>query len=159
MDLRDAIGKYYNIDASNIFVGNGSDEILAFIFQGFLSNSTPILFPNITYSFYPVYCKLFQIIFQSIPLNSNFEIELNDYLIPNGGIIFPNPNAPTGIPMQLRKIDKFLKSNNDSALLVRGEDIYKNFKTDIIAKNDFDDDGYERLLERNEHYNKTIREK
>lgn len=132
VELRDAIGKYYNIDASNIFVGNGSDEILAFIFQGFLSNSTPILFPNITYSFYPVYCKLFQIIFQSIPLNSNFEIDLNDYLIPNGGIIFPNPNAPTGIPMQLRKIDKFLKSNNDSVVVI--DEAYVDFGTESSIK-------------------------
>ena len=81
IELREAIAKFYNFSSSNIFVGNGSDEILAFIFQGYLKKSKPLLFPNITYSFYPVYCKLYDIAFQKMPLDKNFEINLEDYLI------------------------------------------------------------------------------
>ena len=128
IELREAIAKFYNISSSNIFVGNGSDEILAFIFQGYLKKSKPLLFPNITYSFYPVYCKLYDIAFQKMPLDKNFEINLEDYLIPNGGIIFPNPNAPTGIPKKVNDIENLLKNNNDSVVVI--DEAYVDFGTE-----------------------------
>ncbi len=128
IELRKAIAKFYDMSPSNIFVGNGSDEILAFIFQGFLKKNKPLLFPNISYSFYPVYCKLYDITFQKIPLDMNFEINLEDYLIPNGGIIFPNPNAPTGIPKRVSDIEKLLKNNTDSVVVI--DEAYVDFGTE-----------------------------
>ena len=89
---------YHNLSKANIFIGNGSDEILAFIFQALLNKEDPVLFPDITYSFYPAYCSLYDIKYKRIPLDKKLNINLEDYLINNGGIIFPNPNAPTGIP-------------------------------------------------------------
>ena len=127
-ELRESIAKFYNVRSSNIFVGNGSDEILAFIFQGFFKKSKPLLFPNITYSFYPVYCKLYDIAFQKMPLDKNFEINLQDYLIPNGGIIFPNPNAPTGIPKGVSDIENLLKNNKDSVVVI--DEAYVDFGTE-----------------------------
>ena len=82
--------------AEQVFVGNGSDEVLAHTFQACSSTTQPVLFPDITYSFYPVYCRLYGIDYREIPLTESFEIDVDDYLQPNGGIIFPNPNAPTG---------------------------------------------------------------
>ena len=126
--LKETISSYYNLPKSNIFVGNGSDEILAFIFQAFLKNKDPILFPDITYSFYPVYCKLYDIAFQKIPLDKNFEINLEDYLIPNGGVIFPNPNAPTGIPKKVSDIENLLQNSNDSVVVI--DEAYVDFGTE-----------------------------
>ena len=103
--LKKSIADYFNVKTNHIFVGNGSDEVLAIAFQALLKHDAPILFPDISYSFYPVYCKLYEIDFKTIPLNDSFEIVLNDYLMPNGGVIFPNPNAPTGIPLSLKQIE------------------------------------------------------
>jgi histidinol-phosphate aminotransferase len=111
-------------------VGNGSDEVLAIAFQALLKHNVPILFPDITYSFYPVYCKLYEIDFKVIPLSESFEIALNDYLIPNGGVIFPNPNAPTGIPLSLNQIEAFLKKNNSSVVIV--DEAYVDFGTESV---------------------------
>jgi histidinol-phosphate aminotransferase len=117
--LRDAISTFYEVSRENIFVGgNGSDEILAHIFHGLLKHDLPILFPEITYSFYPVYCALYDIMFEKIPLDSSFQIRLGDYIRPNGGIIFPNPNAPTGCIRPIEEIEKLLKKNPDSVVVV-----------------------------------------
>jgi histidinol-phosphate aminotransferase len=117
--LRDAISTFYEVSRENIFVGgNGSDEILAHIFHGLLKQDLPILFPEITYSFYPVYCALYDIMFEKIPLDSSFQIRLGDYIRPNGGIIFPNPNAPTGCIRPIEEIEKLLKKNPDSVVVV-----------------------------------------
>src|SRR5512139_3481760 len=94
--LRAGIARYHGVDADQVFVGNGSDEVLAHAFVALLKHDKPILFPDITYSFYPVYCGLYEIAHRGIPLTDSFEIRVDDYLVPNGGVIFPNPNAPTG---------------------------------------------------------------
>ena len=94
--LKQAIAKLHGLNPNQVFLGNGSDEVLAHVFAGLLKQSKPVHFPDITYSFYPVYCKLFGIDYKTIPLGRDFEINLNDYMTPNGGVIFPNPNAPTG---------------------------------------------------------------
>ena len=128
--LKKSIADYFNVKTNHVFVGNGSDEVLAIAFQALLKHDAPILFPDITYSFYPVYCKLFEIDFKTIPLNDSFEIALNDYLMPNGGVIFPNPNAPTGIPLSLKQIEVFLEKNNDSVVIV--DEAYVDFGTESV---------------------------
>jgi histidinol-phosphate aminotransferase len=126
--LKNAIAEYHGLNANQVFVGNGSDEVLAHVFQALLKHDKPLLFPEITYSFYPVYCGLYQIDFEAIALNAQFEIELSGYLKPNGGIIFPNPNAPTGIPLALANVEKLLKANTQSVVVV--DEAYVDFGTE-----------------------------
>ncbi|HOY71380.1 MAG TPA: histidinol-phosphate transaminase [Methylotenera sp.] len=126
--LKAAIAEYHGLNSNQVFVGNGSDEVLAHVFQALLKHDKPLLFPDISYSFYPVYCGLYQIDFETIALNAQFEIDLNDYAKPNGGIIFPNPNAPTGIPLALEKIEQLLKSNTRSVVVV--DEAYVDFGTE-----------------------------
>lgn len=116
--LKQAIAEYHNVDMQHVFVGNGSDEVLAHIFHALFQHNAPLFFPDITYSFYPVYCKLYQIDYQTIPLNENFEINLQDYSIKNAGIIFPNPNAPTGCLLTLDEIEELLQLNKESVVVV-----------------------------------------
>jgi histidinol-phosphate aminotransferase len=107
--FREAAAKRYNVKPQQVFAGNGSDEILAFAFAAFFESgkdSKPVLFPDITYSFYPVYADLWNIPYKKIPLKEDFSINCEDYKTQSGGVIFPNPNAPTAIPVQ---IDDILK--------------------------------------------------
>jgi histidinol-phosphate aminotransferase len=130
--LKAAIAKYYDLKSEQVFVGNGSDEVLAHVFQALLKQSRPLLFPDISYSFYPVYCGLYDIEFEQIPLNESFEINVTDYDRPNGGIIFPNPNAPTGVPLPLSEIEKLLKSNTESVVVI--DEAYVDFGTESAVK-------------------------
>ena len=123
--LKLAIGKYHGVDACNVFVGNGSDEVLAHVFLGLLKHARPILFPDISYSFYPVYCGLYQVAFETIPLAEDFSIRVGDYARPNGGIIFPNPNAPTGCLLPLADIEQLLQSSPDSVVVI--DEAYVDF--------------------------------
>ena len=123
--LKLAIGNYHGIDARNIFVGNGSDEVLAHTFLALLKHQRPILFPDISYSFYPVYCGLYQVAFETVPLPDDFSIRVADYAKPNGGIIFPNPNAPTGCLVPLADIEWLLRANPDSVMVV--DEAYVDF--------------------------------
>ncbi|MEJ2214162.1 MAG: aminotransferase class I/II-fold pyridoxal phosphate-dependent enzyme, partial [Gammaproteobacteria bacterium] len=107
--LRQAIADHYNLSPNQVFVGNGSDEVLAHTFHGLLKHDKPLLFPDITYSFYPVYCGLYEINYQQIPLTEDFSINVDDYQVDNGGIIFPNPNAPTGRLLPLSEIERLLQ--------------------------------------------------
>ena len=116
--LKKAIAEYHGLDVNQVFVGNGSDEVLAHAFNALLKHDLPILFPDITYSFYPVYCGLYEIEFETIALNDHFEIQLNDYLKSNGGIIFPNPNAPTGCLLSLAEIERLLEANTKSVVVI-----------------------------------------
>jgi histidinol-phosphate aminotransferase len=117
-DLRQAIAEYYQMVGEQVFVGNGSDEVLAFVFQSLFRSDAPLLFPDISYSFYPVYAALYAVPTEIIPLNSEFEIDLADYHRSNGGIIFPNPNAPTGMLLGLDAIEALLNQNHDSVVVV-----------------------------------------
>ncbi|MCM2287604.1 MAG: histidinol-phosphate transaminase [Sulfuritalea sp.] len=123
--LKLAIAKYHAVDSSNVFVGNGSDEVLAHVFLGLLKQAQPILFPDISYSFYPVYCGLYQMDFETIPLADDFSIQIGAYARPNGGIIFPNPNAPTGCLVPLADIERLLQSNRDSVVVI--DEAYVDF--------------------------------
>ncbi len=116
--LRQCIADYYQVDMEQVFVGNGSDEVLAHIFQGLFQHDLPILFPDISYSFYPVYCGLYQIEFQTVPLAADFSIQVSDYQQANGGIIFPNPNAPTGRLLSLSDIAELLGQNQTSVVVI-----------------------------------------
>ena len=126
--LKAAIAEYHGLQTSQVFVGNGSDEVLAHVFHALYQHEQPLLFPDITYSFYPVYCGLYGIQYEPIALNAQFEINVDDYLRPNGGIIFPNPNAPTGIPLPLAEIERLLKANQDSVVVV--DEAYVDFGTE-----------------------------
>ena len=122
--LREAISKRYNIDTSQVFVGNGSDEVLAFAFYAFFDSARgKLVFPEFSYSFYPVYCDFYGIEYRKIPLNKNFSIEIDDYLGEERscGIVFPNPNAPTGIVLPLEKITELLKRYSDDRVVVIDE--------------------------------------
>ncbi|MBN2716008.1 MAG: histidinol-phosphate transaminase [Deltaproteobacteria bacterium] len=123
--LKQTIGGYYGISPSQVFVGNGSDEVLAHLFVAFFKGKRPILFPDITYSFFPVYCRLFEIESRQIPVNDRFEIELDEYAQENGGIIFANPNAPTGIFKPVDAIESLLKTNTDSVVVI--DEAYVDF--------------------------------
>lgn len=116
--LKQAIANYYGLKDTQIFLGNGSDEILAHVFNGLLKKALPLLFPDITYSFYPVFCQLYDIDFKEIPLKDDLSIDLADYEVPNGGIIFPNPNAPTGRLLAIGEIEHLLKANRNSVVVI-----------------------------------------
>lgn len=116
--LKQAVADYHGVQPSQVFVGNGSDEVLAHAFHGLFQHGKPLLFPDVTYSFYPVYCGLYGIEYETIALDQNFQIEVADYERPNGGIIFPNPNAPTGRVLALEAIERLLQANPDSVVLV-----------------------------------------
>ncbi|KAF1012359.1 MAG: Histidinol-phosphate aminotransferase [Pseudomonas fluorescens] len=116
--LKQAVAKYYGVDANKVFLGNGSDEVLAHIFHGLFQHDLPLLFPDISYSFYPVYCGLYGIQFDAVPLDEQFQIRVADYARPNGGIIFPNPNAPTGCLLALDAVEQILKASPDSVVVV-----------------------------------------
>ncbi|CAI3163343.1 Histidinol-phosphate aminotransferase [Acinetobacter calcoaceticus] len=123
--LKQAIAKQQNIEISQVFVGNGSDEVLAHIFKAFFLQDEPILYPDITYSFYPVYSQFFGTKTKEIPLNENFEIEAKDYIQPNGGIVITNPNAPTSIAIGLPDIEQILKANPDRVVVI--DEAYVDF--------------------------------
>lgn len=123
--LKQAIAKQQNIDVSQVFVGNGSDEVLAHIFKAFFLQDEPILYPDITYSFYPVYSQFFGTKTKEIPLNENFEIDVRDYTQPNGGVIITNPNAPTSIALSLAEIEQVLQANPDRVVVI--DEAYVDF--------------------------------
>ncbi|AOF91916.1 histidinol-phosphate transaminase [Sinorhizobium sp. RAC02] len=116
--LRQSIARFYGVEADEVFVGNGSDEVLAHAFMALLNHEQPLLYPDITYSFYPTYCRLFGIEAIEIPLRDDFTIDLADYARPAGAIILPNPNAPTGIGLPLAAIEKLVAEHPDQPVVV-----------------------------------------
>ncbi|ROS05007.1 histidinol phosphate aminotransferase [Sinobacterium caligoides] len=136
--LKDAIADYYQLERSTVFVGNGSDEVLAHIFQALLNHDDPLLFPDVSYSFYPAYCSLYDIRTQPIPLDDQLSIDPDDYRIANGGIIFPNPNAPTGKVLALESVREILNANPDSVVVI--DEAYIDFggETAISLVQDYD---------------------
>ncbi|QDX79954.1 histidinol-phosphate transaminase [Denitratisoma sp. DHT3] len=117
--LKQAIARHHGVAAEQVFVGNGSDEVLAHVFLGLLKHGRPVLFPDITYSFYPVYCGLYEIDYRAVPLAADFTIRVDDYLgRENGGIIFPNPNAPTGCLLPLTEIERLAAGNRGSMVVI-----------------------------------------
>lgn len=123
--LREAIAAHHGLNADQVFVGNGSDEVLAHAFLALLAQDEPILFPDITYSFYPVYCGLYGIDFEEVPLTDSFQIRVDDYRRLNGGIVFPNPNAPTGCTVGVVDIKRLLEHNTESVVVI--DEAYVDF--------------------------------
>ena len=138
--LKVAIAGFFAADRilpGQVFVGNGSDEVLAHVFLALLKHARPLLFPDISYSFYPVYCGLYDIEFVTVPLSDDYAIRVDDYGRPNGGIIFPNPNAPTGCLLPLAEIERLLTAHPDSVVVI--DEAYIDFggETAIALVNQF----------------------
>lgn len=117
-NLRHEIASYYHLKMENVFIGNGSDEVLAFSYMAFFEPGNEILFPNITYSFYPVYAKLFNITYKEVALNEDFTFNTEAFFQSEGGVIFPNPNAPTSIYLPLEQVEEIVKNNPNTVVIV-----------------------------------------
>lgn len=116
--LVDVLAEYHGVDPSQVFVGVGSDDVLAMSFLTFFNSDKPILFPDITYSFYDVWAELFRIPYERPALDENFRLVKEDYYRENGGIVFPNPNAPTGIYEDIKNVEEIVSHNKDSIVIV-----------------------------------------
>lgn len=116
--LVNALAEYYHVRPSQIFAGVGSDDVLAMVFLTFFNSGKPILFPDITYSFYDVWAQLYRIPYRTCILDDDFHIKKEDYLVPNGGIILPNPNAPTGVLEELEMLEEIIKKNKDAVVII-----------------------------------------
>lgn len=123
--LREALARHHGVRPEQVFVGNGSDEVLAHAFAALLKHSGPLLFPDITYSFYPVYCRLFGIGFETVPLDETFAVRTADYERQAGAIILPNPNAPTGVALSLDEIATLLAAQPDIPVVI--DEAYVDF--------------------------------
>jgi histidinol-phosphate aminotransferase len=124
-ELVEAIASFYGVDKDNVFVGVGSDDVLAMAFLTFFNCDKPILFPDITYSFYDVWADLYRIPYKQIPLKEDFTIEPSDYFGENGGVVIANPNAPTGVKLPLEAIEEIIKNNSDVVVIV--DEAYVDF--------------------------------
>ena len=124
-ELKQAIADFYKVEKSNVFIGNGSDEVLAHAFVGLMRQAKPLAYPDISYSFYPVYCNLFGIDAVQVPLTEKFEIDPDDYLGMDGPVILPNPNAPTGIALSLAEVRTILESRADYTVII--DEAYVDF--------------------------------
>lgn len=124
-DLVHAIAQMYSLKDEQVFVGVGSDDVLAMSFLTFFNSEKPVLFPDITYSFYDVWADLFKIPYERPALDENFHIKKEDYFRENGGVIFPNPNAPTGVEMQLEDVEEIVRHNQDVIVIV--DEAYVDF--------------------------------
>lgn len=130
--LTETLAQYYGLKKEQVFVGVGSDDVLALAFLTFFNSRSPVLFPDITYSFYDVWAELYGIPYKQIPLDENFMINAADYRIPNGGVIFPNPNAPTGLGEPLSTVEEIIKENAESVVIV--DEAYVDFGVESAAK-------------------------
>lgn len=129
--LRETIADYFNLRKGQVFIGNGSDELLAFSFMAFFNPKNPILFPDITYSFYPVYSSIFNIDYKTVELDEEFSIPVGRFFERNGGIIIPNPNAPTGKYLPLSLIRSIVDKNPDSVVII--DEAYIDFGGESAA--------------------------
>lgn len=123
--LKEALAKYYGVGVENVFVGNGSDDVLAVAFQSFFNSDKPIVYPDLTYSFYPVWCSLFGIEYKTYAVGDDFRINAEDYKEKNGGVIIPNPNAPTSLGEGTDFVKKILDYNQDSVVII--DEAYVDF--------------------------------
>jgi histidinol-phosphate aminotransferase len=123
--LRDTVAAHHGIAADQVFVGNGSDEVLAHVFQALLKHDKPIRFPDVTYSFYPTYARLYGVEYRTVPLDDAFAIRIDDYLVPNGGVLIANPNAPTGRAVPLVEIERLVAHSVESVVVV--DEAYVDF--------------------------------
>lgn len=130
-DLKETLADSYGLKSSQVFVGNGSDEVLAFSFMAFFNTDEEILFPGVTYSFYPVYCNIFSIPFRTVPLEDDFSIPVEEFFNAEGGVIIPNPNAPTARAISARDIEMILVNNRDKVVIV--DEAYVDFGAESVV--------------------------
>ena len=123
--LVEALAEYYHVKPAQVFVGVGSDDVLAMAFMTFFNSGKPILFPDVTYSFYDVWADLYRIPYKTCPLDEEWHICAEDYRQPNGGVIFPNPNAPTGLMESVEKVEEIIRANQDVVVIV--DEAYVDF--------------------------------
>ena len=116
--LVNALGEYYHVKPEQVFVGVGSDDVISMAFMTFFNSEKPILFPDVTYSFYDVWAELYRIPYKTCALREDWHIDPEDYRQPNGGVIFPNPNAPTGLFEEFDVVEKILQANRDVVVIV-----------------------------------------
>ena len=129
--LKQSIADFYSLPIACVFVGNGSDEVLAHIFAGLFDQNKPLVCPDISYSFYPVYARLYDIELKKMPLDENFKLDLRTWPAENGGVIFANPNAPTSLAVEVDEIRAFLDRNIDSVVVV--DEAYVDFGAQSCA--------------------------
>lgn len=125
LEFKKALAEFYGVSVENVFLGNGSDDVLALSFQAFFNSDKPIAYPDITYSFYPVWCRLFNIPYKNYPLDDNFRINPEDYKKQNGGVVIPNPNAPTSLGEGREFIERIMEYNKDSVVII--DEAYVDF--------------------------------
>lgn len=125
LELKQALADYYGVEVKNIFLGNGSDDVIAVAFQALFNSDLPIAYPDLTYSFYPVWCSLFGIPYKTYPVGENFRINPLDYKEKNGGVVIPNPNAPTSIGEGIDFVEKIMEYNTDSIVII--DEAYVDF--------------------------------
>ena len=123
--LREVVARHRGLRVGQVFVGNGSDEVLAHTFQALLKHDKPIRIADITYGFYPVYAKLYDVPFETVPVDADFAIDVDDYCAPNGGVLLANPNSPTGRALSLSEIERLLNGNPDSVVVI--DEAYVDF--------------------------------
>lgn len=124
-DLRNILAKRFHVDEEQVFVGIGSDDVLAMAFLTYFNADKPILFPDVTYSFYDVWADLYRIPYECVPLDENFCIKKENYMRENGGIIIANPNAPTGLMASVQMLEEIIKANQDSVVII--DEAYVDF--------------------------------
>ena len=136
--LRETIAARYNVAPEEVFVGNGSDEVLAHTFQALLKHDAPLLFPDITYSFYPVYCRLYGIRYEEVPLDAAMRVQIADFRRPCSAILLPNPNAPTGIGLPCQAIEALVAEHPDQLVVI--DEAYVDFGGEsavpLVARHD-----------------------
>ena len=136
--VRKELARVYGVDFDQVIVTNGSDEVLNFAFMAFADDKSPLVFPNITYGFYPVFAELNRIPYTEVPLKSDFTIDINDYIGVNKTVVIANPNAPTGIALSIEDIEKIVKSNPDNVVII--DEAYVDFgaKSAVSLINKYD---------------------
>lgn len=131
-ELKEALKEIYDVEENEIFLGNGSDEVLALCFMAFFNSDKKVLFPDVTYSFYDVWAELYRVPYKKVALNEDFALNIEDYKGENGGIIIANPNAPTGAFLPLENIEKIIENNRDCIVIV--DEAYIDFGGDSAVK-------------------------
>ena len=128
LELRQTIARRYRLSENQVFMGNGSDEVLAFAFQAFFDPEREIVFPRVSYSFYPVYARYFGLRYRQVPMKDDFSVDLDAMMGDNGGVVIPNPNAPTGMALPLERIEALLRANPEAVVIV--DEAYVDFGAD-----------------------------
>ncbi|WP_093132414.1 histidinol-phosphate transaminase [Salinibacillus kushneri] len=131
-ELRQTIAKTYKVHQDQVFIGNGSDEVLAFSFMAFFEPGEAIRFPDITYSFYPVYAKLFNVDYKVVPVREDFSLPIEEFYHAEGGVIFPNPNAPTGRALSLLEVESIVHQNPEKVVII--DEAYIDFGSDTAVQ-------------------------